>query len=263
MSDEIENQETNVPEQQQEEKQYSPVELKAIEQGWRPKEEFDGEPERFIDAAEFIRRGELFQKIDSQNRELKQVKLALEGLKEHHAKVEKSAYDRAIADLKRQRKEALAEGDVDLYDKLDERVEELKEERDEFVQQASRAPQQPAIAPEFTNWVERNKWYETDPIMRGAADTYGVMLARQGKGPEEVLKLVEAEIRKEFAHKFKNPNRERTSAVETPATRGGDRKSKYQPTDAERQIAKTFVRTGIFKTEAEYYAELEKMEKGN
>jgi len=260
VSENIENQEV---EQVQNEPTYTPTEQAAMEQGWRPKDEFTGEPDRFIDAAEFIRRGELFQKIDHQNRELKRVTQTLEQFKQHHANVEKSAYDRAIKDLKAQRKAALAEGDVDLFDKLDEDVEALKEERNEFVQKQAAQVEVPQPAAEFHDWVSRNKWYETDVIMQGAADKYGTTLARQGKSPDEVLKLVEAKIKEEFPHKFKNPNRERVSAVEAPVNRGGQAKSGFVPTDMQRQIAKNFVRSGAFKTEKEYYAELEKMEKGN
>lgn len=256
--------------------QRSETEQRAMEQGWRPKDEFQGDPERFIDAGEFLRRGELFDKIDQQNRalrhqdqELKNVKQTLDQFKQHHANVEKAAYDRAIADIKKQRKEALADGDVDKFDQLETRMEQLKDERDKFVQNIqaqARQPKQevPQVAPELQAWVAKNKWYETDVIMQGAADRYGTELAKQGIAPEEVLRRVEAKIKEEFPHKFTNPNRDRASAVDTPARNGGTgTKSNYQPSEAERQIAKNFVRAGLYKTEREYYAELEKMEKGN
>jgi len=78
-----------------------------------------------------------------------------------------------------------------------------------------------------------------------------------------VLRRVETKIKEEFPHKFTNPNRERAGAVDAPSRQGTGSKSTYQPSEAERSIAKNFVRAGLYKTEREYYAELEKMEKGN
>ena len=50
--------ETKPQEGQQEQAQHTPdpIETRALEMGWRPKEEFDGNEEDFIDAKEFVRR---------------------------------------------------------------------------------------------------------------------------------------------------------------------------------------------------------------
>lgn len=258
MSD-VENKE--VAPQEEEAHEYTPLEQEAMDQGWRPKEDFQGEPDRFIDAAEFIRRGELFAKIEHQNKELKQVRTALEQLKQHHAKVEKSTYDRAIKDLQQQRKTALAEGDVELFDKLDNDVDELKEARDQFVEQAKNTPATPEVNPEFAQWVSKNPWYEKDVAMAGAADRIGIQLARQGIPPMEVLKQVEAKIKEEFPHKFSNPNRTKPSAVETPVVRGTPNKSRFVPSEEEKRIGMNFVRAGAFAKIEDYYAELQKMGK--
>ena len=59
-------------EQTQEKKapELSAVEQKAIEMGWKPKDNFDGEETDFIDAAEFVRRKPLFDKIDTVGKDL-------------------------------------------------------------------------------------------------------------------------------------------------------------------------------------------------
>ena len=43
----------------------NPYDKQAREMGWRPKEEWEGEPEKWRDAKEFVERGELYGKIDS------------------------------------------------------------------------------------------------------------------------------------------------------------------------------------------------------
>ena len=262
MSEEIQKQDT--PEVEQE-REFTPVEQEAMAQGWRPKEEFEGDPDRFIDAGEFVRRGELFSKIDHQNKELKQLRLAMDQFKAHHANVEAKAYERAVRDLKRQRKEALAEGDVEQYDQLDQAIDTLKEQREEYVQreQAVAQAQAQQVNPEFSAWVNRNQWYTNDPIMAGAADRYGMVLAKEGLAPTEVLKKVEAKMKQEFPHKFKNPNRDKPGAVEAPASRGERQKSKYQPSEMEKRVGANLVRSGAFAKIEDYYAELDKMDKGN
>lgn len=255
-----ENQNVENVENQEQERVYSAVEQEAMAQGWRPKEEFEGDEDRFIDAGEFIRRGELFSKIDHQNKELKQLRLAMEQFKAHHAQTDQKAYERAVADLKKQRKEALAEGDVERYDHLDNSIDQLKEQREqEVVRQAQEAQRQvQQVDPQFTTWVNKNTWYTTDSIMAGAADRFGVELAKQGLPPMEVLQRVEAKIKEEFPHKFSNPNRSKPGAVESPSPRGAGNKSKFQPSEMEKRIGQNLVRAGAFAKIEDYYAELEK-----
>jgi len=88
-------------------KPLSRIQEEAINQGWVPKEEFAGEEDEFIDAAEFVRRGELFRKIESQSKEMKELRKALNGLAGHNAKIREVEYKRAVDDLKAQKKTAL------------------------------------------------------------------------------------------------------------------------------------------------------------
>lgn len=117
----------NTPQEQvPQERQLSAIEQKAIEQGWRPKEEFDGDESEFIDAPEFVRRGELFTKIEHQSKELKQVRQALEALKTHHNRVKETEYARALKELEAARKQALVEGEHDRFFALEEKIDEIK-----------------------------------------------------------------------------------------------------------------------------------------
>ena len=50
---------------EQEAPELSPIEQKAIQMGWRPKEQFEGDEEEFIDAKEFVRRQPLFDRIEN------------------------------------------------------------------------------------------------------------------------------------------------------------------------------------------------------
>ena len=257
MSEEL-NTEAGSGTESQEQKQYSAIEQRALEQGWRPKEEFAGDPETFIDAPEFVRRGELFSKIEHQNKELKAVKQALEALKTHHSRVKEVEYDRALKALQNARKQALVEGETERFLDLEQRIEEVKEEKAAFDEElrAVKAADVPQVNPAFTAWVSENSWYETSKPMRAYADKLGVELAAEGHSPDQVLKMVEREVKKEFAHKFTNPKASRPSAVE-PAGRGGSKPDSFQMTDEERSIMRKFVRSGVM-TEEQYIADLKK-----
>lgn len=239
------------------EKQYSAIEQRAMEQGWRPKEEFQGDPEAFIDAPEFVRRGELFSKIEVTTRELKQVRQALDALKDHHSKVKETEYKRALASLEAARKQALVEGEHERFFALEEKIEEIKTEKqtfDEELQQASAPAQE--VHPAFADWLSKNKWYETDEAMRAYADRLGTKYAKT-LSPPEALRQITEDVKKKFAHEFTNPKSSRPMAVE-PSGRGASNAGNYTMSPEERDIMRKFVRSGVM-TEAQYIAELKKV----
>lgn len=245
-------------EQPQDTPQLSEIEQRAIEQGWRPKEQFEGDPTAFIDAPEFVRRGELFSKIEHQSKELKAVKAALDALKSHHSRVKEVEYNRALKTLDEARKQALVDGETERFFALEEKIEEVKAEKAEYDDNLKSVDTTPVrdINPEFTAWVDKNSWYESSKPMRAYADKLGIELAQEGHSPSEVLKLVEREIKKEFAHKFQNQKATRPQAVEASG-RSGTKPDSFAMSEDERKIMRRFVQTGVM-TEAEYIADLKK-----
>lgn len=236
----------------------SPAEQEARSQGWVPKDEFNGEDHKWVDAGEFLRRGELFGKIESQNKELKSIRETLAQFKDHHSKVQEAAYKKAITDLKAKKKEALVEGDADLVIEVDEQLADVKQQQ-ALQQSQARQPEPQQEHPEFVAFKQKNGWYDSSKPMRSWADARGMELASEGKSPSEVLRQVEREVREEFKHKFTNPNREKAGAVESTTTRQGSKSESYEPTDQERNLATKFVKSGLFKNTQEYYAELRKL----
>lgn len=240
--------------------QLSEVEQRALEMGWRPREEFDGDDADFIDAKEFVARRPLFDKIESQSRELKAVRKALDALKTHYTTVKKTEYERALSDLKASQKQALTEGDIEKYHQLAEAQDQIKEEVRVFenTQEQLNVQDPVAPAPEFVQWVNRNAWYASKPHMRLFADEVGVRLAAQGVSRDEVLKRVEQEVRKEFPNQFRNPNKDSAPTVSgKPSTaRGNSSKNEEMAlTDQERTIMNTLVRGGHI-TKEKYLADL-------
>lgn len=237
--------------------QLTAVEQKASEQGWVPQAEWDGDPEQWRPAKEFLDRGELFKKIEDQNRTIKEFKRALDDLKGHHAKTRETEYKRALDTLKAQKLQALEEGDAKSVMDIDDQIDLVKDEQRKLAtqeQQTSSSEQNP----EFVAWVDRNKWYEQNENMKIFADALGQRLAMAGKSASAVLAEVEKQVREEFPHKFRNPNRDKSGAVEGSTNKGGKNDPGVILSDDERRVMQRFVRTGVM-TEKQYMDELKRV----
>lgn len=255
MTDEVIN-ESNEP-------QLSAAETQAMEAGWVPKEEYlkreDAEEHKWVDAGEFLRRGELFKKIEDQSKQLKDVRNALSELKKLQGQVREVEYKRALDALKAQKKAALEDGDADAVMAAEDRIELVKEQVKQFQEEPQEQSNTGSEHPEFVAWTEQNSWYKNSTPMKAFADALGQELARAGNSPSEVLRKVAAEVRKEFPNKFRNPNQDRPGAVESGKGSGTSRAGSFQLTDEERRVMHTFIRTGVFKSEKEYVDELKKV----
>ena len=234
--------------------QLTAVEQKAMEAGWVPEAEWGGDPAQWRPAKEFLDRGELFKKIEDQNRTMKDMKRALDDMKHLQAKTREVEYARALASLKSQKKQALEEGNADSVIAIDDQIDLVKTEQRKMEQGP---PDEPQVNPEFVAWVDKNKWYDNDVGMRGYADSLGKSLASKGMTPMQVLQEVEKEVRKEFPHKFTNPNRQKPGAVEG-SVKSGKGTDNYALSDIERQVMQRFVRTGAM-TEKEYIASIKNL----
>lgn len=236
----------------------SEAEQRAREQGWLPKEEWHGEG-KWRDAEAFLDRGELFGKIESQNKELKSIRATLDQFKNHHKKVQEVAYKKALSDLRAAKKDALIEGDPDKVIEVDEQIQEVREQQAIIERMpVETAPQEEH--PVFVNWKNENSWYDNTKKMRLWADARGAELGREGYSPPEVLAKISKEAKEEFPEKFTNPNRSKAGAVEAGNQRGGRSSQEvYNPSAIEKSMARKFVAQGLFKNEQEYYNELRSM----
>lgn len=261
----VENQEVQTEENQNQEaqpKELSAIEQKAIEMGWRPQEDFDGDEEDFIDAKEFVRRKPLFDKIDHVGKELKETRKALKALQEHHAKVRDAEYKHALEQLRKEKKQALEEGDADRLVELDEQIAEAKAQ--EIADKREAVQQAQAPHPNFVQWVNKNPWYKENAELQVMANQIGTAYAASNptEDPDAILVYVEKRIKKLYPEHFRNPNKDKPSAVE--GRRNGEhnkpapKEEDYPMSDEERKIMMTFVRSGAMSKE-EYIADLKRI----
>lgn len=239
----------------QEEQGPSEVEQKAIDMGWKGKDSFEGDESEFIDAAEFVRRKPLFDKIESQSRQMKDIKKALDALKIHHDKVKDTEYKRALDALKIQKKQALVDGDADQLLQVEDAIDEIRSAQQKEQQEQKTTPE---IHPDFVKWVNGNHWYTTDTEMRDTADALGIAYrnSHPDADPNEILRVVEQKIKKTYPEKFINPKRSNPSTVEGGSNNTPTRKTKesFTLSDEERQIMRSFERQGLF--DAKYTKEM-------
>lgn len=246
--------ETQVQENAPEQVEVSPVVQEAMAQGWVPKEEFQGDEHKWVDAGEFLRRGELFKKIEQVSKTAKQAQQTLAEFKAHYARVKETEYQNALRALKSERRNAMAEGDFERVEAIEEKMEGVKTEAASIKEEV--AVQPPEVHPEVAAWVESNPWYNKDADMRAVADGIALQLNKEGVTGSELLKSIDVKIRKIFPTKFTNPNRERPSAVESTSAKGTTRvKDDFQLSEQETRIMNGFVRDGLM-TKEQYIADL-------
>jgi hypothetical protein len=250
MSDDIEQTEAEAPEPTE-------SEAKARRQGWRPKDEYRGPDEKWVDADAFLKRSDeelpvMRERLKKQDRDLADLKGTVAKFAEHHARVEKVAYERALNEVKRERREALAIGDADGFEKAEERLAELKEVKPAATQKAAAAE----ISPEVHTWVQANPWFQSEPRLAKYAET--VCAELQNEDPtrdlSDILKEVAKEVKSRFPEKFANAKRSAPPAVEGATTVASGKGSKsYANLPAEAKAAcDKFLKQGLIKSKEDY-----------
>jgi hypothetical protein len=237
-------------------REYTPVEERAMAQGWVPEDQYTGHG-KWRSAEDFLDRGELFAKIDEQNRRLRAQDETVTQFKKHLERVRKTEYNRARAELLAEKRNALVEGNADAVVEVDEKIASLKQEfAYEEAIAARPVPQPPQQDPVITVWMNRNPWYNEDRAMKAFADALGNDLASKGmRDPTQILTEIERQTKKEFAHKFVNQNRGKPGAVEGASGKGSGPRDSFQLTDEETRVMNRFVKSGLM-TKEEYIADI-------
>ncbi len=195
-------------------KQEEAIESKASTLGWRPVDEFKGDPADWRPAKEFLDRQSLFDKIRSVKDENYHLKRDLETIKGYVERMSDIEYKKALRDLTAQRREAIKDAEPEKVEELDTQIDELKETRQTVKQEAT------TVHPAFVKWQEEQQWYGKDAELRREADSLGVGYSSTHKGapPEEVLDYVTDRIKKMYPEKF---GEQEVQTRRGPAVEGG------------------------------------------
>lgn len=235
----------------------------ASQHGWVSQEEWveqGKDPDQWVDAPTFNMRGEFFDKIHKQKREMDEMRKALDDLKAMQARTAQVEREKVMRELKAAKKAAIEVSDGDAVIEIDERMEQLKDQEkamkgDPEIQRAQQEGQRL-----FEEWTSENPWYEKDVKMRRYADSLGVELQQQGYRPDQIFQMVSEDVKKTFADSFENPRRKEASVAGTTGQKSASRsKGNWnQLSDEQKQAGQRFIKLGVFKDQKEYIEELAK-----
>jgi hypothetical protein len=200
--------------------EYTETEQKALEQGWKPKDKWEGNPEDHRSAREYLDRGELLGKIKSQNTQLSEIRDALRGMSEHNRKVYAAGYENALRELKQQKLAALRDGEPEQVLAIDDKIDETK---DAIRAIRSQPPAVQGPSPVTKSWLEDNSWYGNDMVLTHYANGVATEVGRSGPNVTEqmVYDAIDKAVRKEFPEKFGA----RKQTVGAPSPDGEGRRS--------------------------------------
>lgn len=259
----------------------------AMKLGWISPERFRGDPERYIDAEEYIERGEIVTPIvKARNAELRakltgletessQTKEALaaaltkiDEIEVRHSVDRQKAVALAKAETKAELAAASAAGDHEGMADLTERMVELNAEEAVEVKPVEKVPAKPVafqVPPELAAWNIRNAWFGPDKRKTAMAVVIAGELRDAGETVlgEAFFDLVTVEVERAFGAPAPVPNkvegaRNGTDGDARVGARGGTAYSDL-PADAKAVCAadvKRFVGEGKkYKTAEEWQAD--------
>jgi hypothetical protein len=254
------------------------VDNKARTKGWRPLEEWHGEPEDWVDSREFLGREPLFDRIQDLKNQLHQNSQKFDKefqvMANHFAQMRDIEYKRALAELKGQIAIAKDEKDVDTVETLTTQLAAVEQER-KITTQATQAATQPtsnADPEKFRQWKIKNEWFDKDTELQDEAMSMGIGYSARHptKSQDEVYAYVEKRIKQIYPEKFQSMDnqdegetKQVASAVEGGSTGKkplGAKKGKLSVGDLderEKEVMKTFIKRGVL-TQEKYLEDLAK-----
>jgi len=242
---------------------------RASESGWRPQEEWQGDPDAWVDWKEFNFRGELMGRINEQSGilhnykgQIEEQKKTIADLAELQGKIAEREYSKALRTLRLEKVQAIEAGDGAKVVELDEEIDELREKKVEAkAAPVEKLPVDDSVPPEVVAWLAKpdNQWYHQDMFLKSVADGYAKTIKSNNDSisPAALLAQVDSAMRKELPHRFKSTN----SVVDS----GGDlnhreRSNGRKPTfgdldDIQQEVCRRYEKQGVM-SKAEYIESL-------
>lgn len=220
-------------------------EAEAREHGWTGKDEFKGDPDKWVDAETFVKRAdEVMPFLKKQNtalkREIADVKREMGKAKEFFSKAEQRAYERAVKDLEARHDKAVESGDVDESRRIRAEMNDLKPAE---VPSAEYDIDENQAREVIAKWITGTPWYMADEMRTKYADIQAELLAKEHgdlRGFPGGIDAALSEIEKRVERKYET--KKKPSAVSNggnaPAPKKGGRTVNDLPPDAKRQCLK-------------------------
>jgi hypothetical protein len=240
-----------------------PVESKARELGWKPLQEYGGDPRKWVEARVWVENKPLVDQVRAHKQTVREQQKTIEALNRHYKQVHETAYRKALSDLDQQKEKAVLEQDVDKVRALDQQIAQTQSE-----QIKTQPVVQSTVDPAYTDWISANQQIRGDAELWTFACAYEAQLSstRPDLDLEARLEKVEAATRKAHPEKFANPRRQQPPMMEGAAMSApGNGKKSFGVNDLtplERQTMARLVRNGTL-TQDEYVRDIKESREGN
>ena len=251
-------------------KQMTSAEEKASKNGWRPEDDWKGDPDDWVPAKEFNFRGELMGRIAEQSSILNNFKnqiaerdKTIDDMSDLQGRISEREYKKALKTLQEAKAEAIDTGEGDAVVQLDDEIDELKRHQPNTATPGNKKIKNDT-PPEVVDWLQRpqNKWYVNDSFLKSVAD--GIARDIIGKNPNIspslMLAQMDDKMRKELPHRFEGNPSAVNDLDPDDVTKGGKPRGRRNPTfrdldEVQQDICKRFEKLGVM-TRKEYIDEL-------
>lgn len=182
----------------------------AAEMGWRPKDKWTGDPEKWRDSADYLKATPAV---------LKSTKEQMDRTARAAAQTIEKAQRKAIADAERRIAEAAEAGDTEAAIEATRDLREVSAPRDPLV----------------VRFAEKNPWYTTHRAATNLAIEVAEEAMQNGKSVEEYLDAAEKEVKRRYPELFPGYKSDEPDPKDTglqrgaPAVHGGQRAASPAP----------------------------------
>ncbi len=211
------------------------LEARASRMGWSPKDQWRGDADRWIEADEFLKRGEermpiLQERLRKQDETISKLQGSMRDVIKTQGDFERQTRADVEKEFEERKRAAVEEADTDAYDQV---TKERREWEKDNPVQAEPKPDNGGEDPAFAAWSADNTWYggesADDKRMTNYANSMGAFVKTDRPeviGTPEFYVEIEKLVKKQFAANFENPNRRRPGAVESARGAQGARGKK-------------------------------------
>lgn len=251
------------------------IETRAVEMGWSPKDQWRGDPTKWMDADVFVERGEqllpfvraenrrLRERMEGQGQELNSLRSQIKELTDFNSEMTTERLKTKRVELTGKIKEARESGDVEAEMELADELAEVNTKiREPKTKSTNPSPSEsdPTQNPEFKEWTTANEWFGSDQRRTDYAMAVAQRLrVEKGLSGRALLTAVGAEVAEVFGtnSRRREPSRVDSSSGTPPRnSEGNGRAYSDLPADAravcDRQVAKFVGKGKAFATQKEW-----------
>lgn len=200
----------NEAESQEAQPELSEIEQKAYDQGWRPRDDFEGPEGNWKSANQYVSDGEWLGKIKDLNQKIDAQARDFDDRLENVNKLNEARRGGEISALRKAQRDAVEMADSDAYDSAQSQIEDLEK-------QSNVPPGQPQKDPDIAEWEANNSWIN-EPGNEKASVANGIWSAFTSQNPaataKQALAHVDERIGKMYPSSTSNPRREAPNTSE-------------------------------------------------